>query len=407
MCGRKKPQRDAMRLSPSSAWGAEALLSQSIARSRGADLREQKPQQRPNKNWAQSSLAWIAGALHSAALLVSRWAHPNGKRFGTPAVAGVRNVLIVGAGGLGHRLASYLEKHPELGRTVCGLLDDGKLPRKGVMGRTSDLAELARVGFVDEVILAGPHDREKTLRVVRAAQQLRLDVKMAPDLFGFEPARETETIGDIPLISLHEERLPVTGLRLKRVLDVLVAGTALLLLAPVAALLAILIKLDSPGPSKYAALRAGRKGRPFLCYKFRTMVRDADARKQELRERNERRGPFFKIADDPRVTRVGRFLRRYSLDEMPQLWNVLKGEMSLVGPRPHPLDDFSAYAIEHLPRLDVVPGMTGLWQVTARRDPSFQAGMDLDIEYIRRWSLGLDLRILLKTVAVVLRGSGE
>jgi len=137
------------------------------------------------------------------------------------------------------------------------------------------------------------------------------------------------------------------------------------------------------------------------------MVMDADALKEKLREKNQRQGPFFKIAGDPRITRVGRFLRRYSLDELPQLLNVLKGEMSLVGPRPHPLDDFSAYAIQHLPRLDVLPGMTGLWQVTARANPSFQAALDLDNEYIRSWSLALDFRILLKTAAVVLRGSGE
>jgi lipopolysaccharide/colanic/teichoic acid biosynthesis glycosyltransferase len=137
------------------------------------------------------------------------------------------------------------------------------------------------------------------------------------------------------------------------------------------------------------------------------MVKDADDLKETLRKRNQRSGPFFKIACDPRVTRVGRFLRRYSLDELPQLLNVLKGEMSLVGPRPHTLDDVSAYTIEHLPRLDVIPGMTGLWQVTARRDPSFQTGMNLDKEYIRHWSLGMDMRILLKTAGAVLRGSGD
>ncbi|MFZ0954476.1 MAG: sugar transferase [Candidatus Sulfotelmatobacter sp.] len=320
---------------------------------------------------------------------------------------GARNVLIVGAGGLGQRIANYLEKHPEMGRSVCGFLDDRKLPGKRVTGRTTDLAELARTAFVDEVILAAPHDRELTLRVLRTAQQLRLDVKMAPDLFGCEPMRETERIGDMPLISLHEEPLPVAGLLLKRVLDVVGAGLALILMGPVLAVLGILVRLDSAGPALYAALRAGRKGRPFRCYKFRTMVRDADGLKEKLREQNQRQGPCFKINDDPRITRVGRWLRRYSLDELPQLWNVLRGEMSLVGPRPHPLDDFSGYAIEHLPRLDVMPGMTGLWQVTARREPSFQAGMKLDIEYIRRWSLGMDLRILLKTAAVVLRGSGE
>jgi exopolysaccharide biosynthesis polyprenyl glycosylphosphotransferase len=304
-------------------------------------------------------------------------------------------------------LASYLEKHPEMGRSVCGFLDDRKVPGKDVMGRTSDLAELARTAFVDEVILAAPHDRDLTLRVLREAQQLRLDVKLAPDLFGCEPMRETERIGDMPLISLHEERLPVVELFLKRALDVAGAGVALVLLAPALAVIAILVRLDSPGPVLYAALRAGRKGRPFRCYKFRTMVSDAEGQKEKLRGRNQRQGPIFKIADDPRITRVGRVLRRYSLDELPQLWNVLRGEMSLVGPRPHPLDDFSGYAIEHLPRLDVIPGMTGLWQVTARRTPSFQAGMELDIEYIHRWSLGMDFRILLKTAAVVLRGSGE
>jgi exopolysaccharide biosynthesis polyprenyl glycosylphosphotransferase len=364
-------------------------------------------QGRGDENWLRSTLVWIAGILRSGALLASRWADYKGKGCGTRGMGGMRNVLIVGAGGLGQRLANYLEKHPELGRSVCGFLDDGKLTGKGVMGRTSDLAELARTGFVDEVILAGPHDREKTLRVVRAAQQLRLDVQMAPDLFGYEPTRETERIGDIPLISLHEERLPLAALFLKRSLDVAGAGTGLILMAPALALLAILIRLDSPGPVLYAAPRAGRKGRSFRCYKFRTMVRNADALKEGLREQNERQGPVFKIADDPRITRVGRLLRRYSLDELPQLWNVLKGEMSLVGPRPHPLEDFSAYAIEHLPRLDVIPGITGLWQVTARRDPSFQAGMNLDIEYIHRWSLGMDLRILLRTAGAVLRGSGD
>ncbi len=366
-----------------------------------------QPEDRGGGNIVRTALVWIAGVLHSAGLLASRWAAREGRQRGTQAMGGVRNVLIVGAGGLGHRIADYLEKHPEMGRSVCGFLDDRKLPGKGVTGRTSDLAELARSAFVDEVILAAPHDRELTLRVLRAARELRLDVKMAPDLFGCEPLRETERIGDMPLISLHEERLPVAGLFLKRALDVAGAGAALILLAPVLVVLGILVGMDSRGPVLYAALRAGRKGIPFRCYKFRTMVRDADELKEKLRERNQREGPFFKIGDDPRITRVGRWLRRYSLDELPQLWNVLRGEMSLVGPRPHPLDDFSGYAIEHLSRLDVIPGMTGLWQVTARRDASFQAGMALDVEYIQRWSLGMDLRILLKTAAVVLRGSGE
>jgi exopolysaccharide biosynthesis polyprenyl glycosylphosphotransferase len=409
-CGRKKPRREAGSYAAFSPSSGERPLPDSGAKSDAGVFSSHTavpPQGSGGKSWLQSALVGIAGILHSGALLASRWADRRGNQRDTRALRGTRNVLIVGAGGLGHRLGSYLEKHPELGRSVCGFVDDWKPLGNGVIGRISELAELARAGFVDEVILAGPHDREKTLRVVRAARQLRLDVKLAPDLFGCEPTRETERIAGIPLIGLHEERLPVAGLLLKRALDVVGAGAALILMAPALVLLAIAVSLDSPGPVLYAAPRAGRKGRPFPCYKFRTMVRDADALKEGLRERNQRQGPFFKIADDPRITRVGRLLRRYSLDELPQLWNVLKGEMSLVGPRPHPLDDFSAYAIEHLPRLDVLPGMTGLWQVTARRDPSFQAGINLDIEYIHRWSLGMDLRILLKTAAVVLRGGGE
>jgi exopolysaccharide biosynthesis polyprenyl glycosylphosphotransferase len=320
---------------------------------------------------------------------------------------GVRNVLIVGAGGLGRRVAAHMEKHPEEGRAVCGFLDDTRPLGRGIIGRIGNLAHLARTGFVDEVILAGPHDRSLALRVLCEARRLRLDVQIVPDLFGCKPARnEVECLGEMPVICLHQERLPAARLLLKRVLDVIFAGLALLALGPIFALIAALIKFDSAGPVIYAARRAGRKARLFRCYKFRTMVSDADQLKDALRQRNQRAGPFFKIVGDPRITRIGRFLRRYSLDELPQLWNVLKGEMSLVGPRPHPLDDFAAYAIEHLSRLDVTPGMTGLWQVTARSDPSFQKGIALDREYIRRWSLGMDLRILCRTALTVIRGSG-
>jgi lipopolysaccharide/colanic/teichoic acid biosynthesis glycosyltransferase len=197
------------------------------------------------------------------------------------------------------------------------------------------------------------------------------------------------------------------ALVLKRMLDVAGAALALIVLLPALALIALLIKLDSPGRVLYCAYRAGRKGRSFHCYKFRTMVKEADDLKDGLRGNNQRCGPFFKIARDPRITRLGRYLRRYSLDELPQLWNVMKGEMSLVGPRPHPVDDVAAYEAQHHARLDVTPGITGLWQVTARRDPSFLRGMELDLEYIRTWSLGLDLRILLRTFLEVAGGSGE
>ena len=356
--------------------------------------------------WTKSGLICAVGCLNFGALWAWRWR--NEKLQGKARIAGARNVLIVGAGVVGQRAASYVKEHPGADRVVCGFLDNQRPLGGRVIGRVTDLARLARTEFVDEIILAAPHDRKLTLEVLREARRLRLDVEIIPELFGCKPADDgVERLGDLPVICLHAERLPATGLVLKRLVDVVGAGFALTVLSPFLALIAGLIKLDSPGPGLYCAPRAGRKGKPFLCYKFRTMVRNADELKNDLRQNNQRQGPFFKIADDPRVTRLGRFLRRYSLDELPQLWSVLRGDMSLVGPRPHPLDDLAAYEVRHLARLDVTPGMTGLWQVTARRDPSFERGMELDREYIQTWSLESDLRILLKTVSTVVCGGGD
>ena len=197
------------------------------------------------------------------------------------------------------------------------------------------------------------------------------------------------------------------GLILKRSMDVVLSAIALILLWPVMLVIAITIKLESPHRVIYPSLRVGEKGRRFICYKFRTMVEGADRLKGSLRRLNQRRGPFFKIAGDPRVTRFGRFLRKYSLDELPQFWNVLKGDMSLVGPRPHPVDDVELYSPQHFGRLEVKPGLTGLWQVTARAIPSFDTCMRLDLAYIKKWNLLLDFMILMKTIPAVLSGEGQ
>ena len=349
--------------------------------------------------WSISILFCAAGVLHFTTLGLWRRAMHQARD---------RKVLIIGAREVATRMASYLEEHPLNGRTVYGFLDDEQPLGNGVVGRIGDLAQIARRGFVEEIILAAPRDPELTRWVFREACRLRLDVEVVPELFGCDPeVSEVEQVDGLPVICLHAERLPALSLVLKRVADFVGAGLALMALSPLLTAIALLIKVDSDGPVLYSAQRAGRKGRRFRCHKFRTMVSNADKLKDLLRQNNQRSGPFFKIRGDPRITRVGRFLRRYSLDELPQLLNVLAGEMSLVGPRPHPLDDVAEYELEHLARLDVTPGITGLWQVTARRDPSFERGMALDREYIRTWSLGLDLRILLKTVGAVLQGSGE
>ena len=357
--------------------------------------------------WTTSILFACAAVLNYGALMTWRW--QSARQQHDPARSDSHNVLIVGAGRAGRSMAAYLEAHPADGRSVYGFLDNDRPLGDGVIGRVGDLARLARTGFVDEVVLVAPPNREITRAVLSEARRLRLDVEIVPELFGCAVAGdEVDRVAGFPVISLHVEHLPAVGLVLKRLLDVAGSGFALMVLSPLLAAIAIAVKLESPGTVLYRAQRAGRKGRLFRCYKFRTMVSNADDLKDRLRQQqNERSGPIFKIATDPRITRLGHILRRYSLDELPQLWNVLKGDMSLVGPRPHPADDYAAYEIEHLARLDVTPGITGLWQVTARRDPSFQRGMELDREYIRTWSLGSDMRILAKTVLAVVRGSGQ
>ena len=197
------------------------------------------------------------------------------------------------------------------------------------------------------------------------------------------------------------------GLFLKRIMDVVLSTIVLVLLCPLMLVIVIAIKLESPGRAIYRSRRVGKSGRKFDCYKFRTMVAGSDRLKDNLRRLNQRRGPFFKIADDPRLTRIGGFLRKYSLDELPQLWNVLRGDMSLVGPRPHPVEDCAQYNSEHCRRLGVKPGVTGLWQVLARANPSFETCMMLDLAYIEKWSLLLDCRILVKTIPAVMAGEGQ
>ena len=208
-------------------------------------------------------------------------------------------------------------------------------------------------------------------------------------------------------MTLHYRTIPALQLMIKRSFDAIMSAIALVLLSPVFLLIAILVKLDSKGPVFYNSVRVGKKGKTFVCHKFRTMVADAEQRKESLRHLNERREILFKISNDPRLTRLGRFLRKWSLDELPQFWNVLKGDMSLVGPRPPVPGEFKQYALEHFRRLEVVPGLTGLWQVERRQSPSFSEYIEMDLKYIDSWSIWLDIRLILKTFYVVLAGTGR
>ena len=186
----------------------------------------------------------------------------------------------------------------------------------------------------------------------------------------------------------------------------MLSSLLLVAFAPVLVAIAAAIKFQGPGPIFYVSERIGRRGRPFLCFKFRSMLHDADRMKLQLVHNNERDGVLFKIKGDPRITKLGAVLRKYSLDELPQLLNVLRGEMSLVGPRPPLRSEVQQYAVRHLKRLDVLPGITGLWQVNARHDASFARYIDLDIQYVNHWSLLMDFKILVRTAGVVVRGTG-
>jgi exopolysaccharide biosynthesis polyprenyl glycosylphosphotransferase len=329
------------------------------------------------------------------------------KRLSRPGKITAKRVLIVGANSTGRQIAEYLHSHPSASRAVAGFVESGWRREEGVLGTIEDLPRIARTEFIDELIVAIPNEPDRAHAAILAAWDQHLDIQVVPDLYGCSPGRATiEQMGGVAIVALHEARLPSFGLGCKRLLDVALATAGLVLASPVMLAIAVAIKIDSRGSVLYRAPRAGKKGRPFLFYKFRTMRPDADQLKATLLNRNERQGPIFKISNDPRVTRLGRFLRRHSLDELPQLWNVLTGDMSMVGPRPHPVDDFRRYKPEDLRRLDVTPGITGAWQVAARRDSSFDRNMILDVEYIENWSFGLDIRILLQTFSVVLRGTG-
>jgi exopolysaccharide biosynthesis polyprenyl glycosylphosphotransferase len=321
---------------------------------------------------------------------------------------GVSRALIIGAGKVGQTLAVWLENNRQLGYSVCGFLDAHPNGDARVLGSIHDLKKVALGQFVDQLFVTLPTDREVVKEIWIEARRLRLNLNIVPDIYdGLGWRAPLRSIGGFPIIELHGQPIPGFGLAVKRVLDVVVAALGLIVAAPLLAVAAVWIRVDSRGPVIYSALRVGKKGRKFRCYKLRTMVVGADAQKEKLRKTNERNGPCFKMENDPRMTRCGRWLRKYSVDELPQLANVLMGEMSLVGPRPHPVDDYERYTLEHLRRLDVKPGITGLWQVMARRDPSFDKTMTLDLDYIENWSLRKDLGILLKTIPVMVRANGS
>ena len=312
----------------------------------------------------------------------------------------------------GPRSAQSLESLRHLGFRFKGFValteHEAESGDADIIGDVRNCLPLARSLFVDEIFFSVPAEKKLVIGMVEEARAIGIDVRVVPDLYdGLAWNAPVEYIGQFPTIPLHRRDLPIGAFLLKRTIDVIGATLALLLLAPFMLVIVVAIKLDSSGPVFYRAQRTGRKGRTFTCFKFRTMCANADKLKKDLEHQNERDGILFKITNDPRVTRVGRILRKYSLDELPQFYNVLRGDMSLVGPRPPLASEVEQYDLAHLRRLDVLPGMTGLWQVEARQDPSFDSYISLDTAYVENWTLWLDFRILARTVGVVISGTGS
>jgi exopolysaccharide biosynthesis polyprenyl glycosylphosphotransferase len=329
----------------------------------------------------------------------------------------LRNIVIVGCGPRGARLGNEIWKRPELGYLLLGYVDDIQPPSSPLhgtpekhLGRLDEVESVLTKEDVDEVMICLPlrSQYEAISRIVALASVRGLTVRMPADLFELQLVNaRVEMLDHIPIINLTTPEFTSWDLLGKRAADIAISAFGLVFLAPLFAVVAVAVALDSPGPVFFAQDRVGLSRRRFRIWKFRTMLEDAEDRIAALEPFNEVAGAAFKIRNDPRVTRVGRFLRKLSLDELPQLYNVLRGDMSLVGPRPLPIRDVERITEPwQQRRFSMKPGLTCLWQVNGRHAITFDHWMELDLQYIDRWSPGLDIEILIKTVPAVLRGAG-
>lgn len=331
----------------------------------------------------------------------------------------VQSLAIFGVGGDALSMAERVEAFGRHAYKLAGYIQPSeaqtiKVPREQFLGGLGDLGAIVNAHDLHLIIIATRQiTRQEALTLATRCSHMGLRVLQMPFTWGFaSPRLSFASLGDLQLIDLQYLSYPSFAENVKRAFDLVVVLLGGLCISPILLAVALLIKLESPGPVLYTSPRVGRGGRTFPFFKFRSMVVNADALKDALRDRNETDGRLFKIRDDPRITRVGRFIRKFSIDELPQLWNVVRGDMNLVGPRPLPSADLKG--IENDPeaaywfdlRSKVKPGITGLWQVMGRSNLGFRQMVALDIQYVQNWSIWLDLQILLKTLPVVVRGHG-
>jgi exopolysaccharide biosynthesis polyprenyl glycosylphosphotransferase len=326
---------------------------------------------------------------------------------------GETRLIVVGSGRLGKLVMQHIAANPRLGYSIVGFLHDmneapGDFGRFKMLGTLDDIGMVIRSMQIDEVIIALPsHLNQHAIRSVKMCERLGTSFKLIPDLYEMSLSRiDMETIEGIPLIGIKQVSLNTVQRIVTRSVDIFISTLVLVIGSPLWLLIALLVKLSSPGPIIYRQERIGFKGMPFTTYKFRSMYQDADQRLALLLAQNEAQGPLFKMKEDPRKTPIGNFLRRTSLDEIPQLFNILKGEMSLVGPRPPLRREVEQYEEWQKGRLEMKPGLTGLWQVRGRSDISFDEGVLMDLYYIENWSIRLYFQILFRTIPAVLFSRG-
>ena len=327
---------------------------------------------------------------------------------------GLERVVLVGAGDVGLMVMRTIAARPSLGYELVGFLDDDPdinqtdIGRFQALGPLTNFFDILQNSDIDTAVICLPWRSHRIVaRLLHLCEQNGVTAQIVPDFFQLTKNQmQVERLDGIPLITTRAVSIAGWNLFVKRGLDVTLATVMLVLGLPLAALIALCVRLSSPGSVIYSQTRVGRNGRQFKIYKFRSMIADADTQLDEIADLNEASGPLFKMRDDPRRTAVGGILRRLSLDELPNLLNVLRGEMSLVGPRPNVPEEVAQYKDWHRKRLSVSPGMTGLWQVSGRSDLTFDEMVLLDIYYAENWSLTLDLSILLRTIPKVLGGEG-
>ncbi len=327
-----------------------------------------------------------------------------------------RNVIVVGTGRRAQKFMMYLDQERELGLNIIGLIDEdpariGQTIRgHKVLGTLEQMPEILRQYVVDFAVFIVPRNSlSKIEPAINQCETVGVTTSVAVDLFNFQIRhhQENETMCGIPMITYESTSVDLAASIIKRAVDILVSAAALLFILPLYLAVAVLIKMTSPGPVHFVQERCGLNGRKFKLYKFRTMCIDAEERLKSLMAYNEMQGPAFKMKDDPRVTPLGKFLRKFSIDELPQLWNVFFGDMSLVGPRPPLPKEVAQYDLWQQRRLSIRPGITCSWQAGGRNKiSSFDQWVRMDLDYIDNWSLLLDLKILFKTIPAVLSANG-